>query len=101
MASSTISDIRVEEIPDYCKPSTHKVSVRVFKKETSVFALWKEDNATVLKQTALMDFSQWKCDRLIKDEADYADVMSIIQTNFVYLKDIYLDLQTNSTYPFI
>ena len=56
-------------LPDF-KASKHKANVRVFNKETSVFAAWKEDTKSSLKQATEIDFSEWKVDRVIKDEKD-------------------------------
>jgi len=44
--------------------------VRVFNKENSVFAAWKEDTSSSLKLATQTDFSEWKVDRVIKDEKD-------------------------------
>ena len=43
---------------------------RVFKKETSVFKEWKEDNFQTYQQLLADDFKFWKIYRFVKDDED-------------------------------
>ena len=51
-----MTKFRTEEITPYVKPKKHKYNIRRFKKETSVFAKWKEDDDFILKEAAAHDF---------------------------------------------
>ena len=52
----SLTKFRTEEITPYVKPKKHKYNIRRFKKETSVFAKWKEDDDFILKEAAAHDF---------------------------------------------
>ena len=48
------------------------------------------------------DDKAWKINaKLIKDPLDLMKTQDLIKENLRYLKDVYLDIQVNSTYPFI
>ena len=52
---TNISDFRTEDPPKMMKPNKRKVTQRIFKKEQSVFAAWKEDTPDSLQGAAQMD----------------------------------------------
>lgn len=52
------------------KASATQRNVRVFKKETSVFAQWKEDTKTSLSQAFTFDMEQNRVSKLVKDPTD-------------------------------
>ena len=47
------------------------------------------------------DILHWKMGNVIKDQQDYKDVVHLLKENMNFLKDVYLDTQSNSAYPFI
>ena len=47
------------------------------------------------------DKQHWKLNKLIKDEADYVNVVSCLRENVEYLKDVFLQYSTDSNYPFV
>ena len=47
------------------------------------------------------DAMYWKISNLVKDEADYRECHALFKKNMEFLKDVYLDLQSNSNFPFI
>ena len=47
------------------------------------------------------DAMYWKLPNLVKDEKDYRDCLQVFKNNMEFLKDVYLDLQSNSNFPFI
>jgi len=88
--------------------------MREFSKERSVFKDWREDSAITYRKMVNCDSGMWKLSKVIKDEMDvslsfvfslfltqYHKVTEILGKHMAYLKDIYLQLQTNSGYPFI
>ena len=90
--SSCIAQFRNEEIPFVKKDFFKKVVVRTFRKDASVFASWKFDNPSIIKQALEHDFRYWKCDRFIKDPTDLFAVKNIIKENFVVIKNSFIYL---------
>jgi hypothetical protein len=64
---STLSDIRPEEIPSFIKIANKNHIKRVFDKECSVFAEWKEDKARDYSNMLRYDGDYWKLGKFIKD----------------------------------
>ena len=52
---TTICDFRTEDPPKMVKPYRKKVTHRMFNKNQSVFAAWKEDTSESLQAAAQMD----------------------------------------------
>lgn len=52
------------------KGSIAKSNKRVFIKDLSVFAPWKEDNRQILEKVCEHDFENWKLLNVIKDARD-------------------------------
>ena len=46
--NSSIVDFRSEEIPEFKKDFGVKHVIRIFRKESSVFATWKQDDAFII-----------------------------------------------------
>ena len=100
---SSVSDIRAEDIHHFVKSSQHTTHMRVFNKDDSVFAPWKEDSNQSLNQAVEADVLYWKIGKVIKDEQDYKDVVKLLKDNMAFLKDVYLDASMGgkSTFPLI
>ena len=47
------------------------------------------------------DSLYWKINNVVKDDQDYKECIQLFKDNMSFLKDVYLDLQSNSIYPFI
>ena len=65
-----IAPSREEDIPICVKSSKFKVNKREFKKDTSVFKDWKEDNYASLVKAGECDQKYWKVPRFVKDSQD-------------------------------
>lgn len=55
----------------------------------------------MLNNAVNSDAMYWKIHNLVKDEKDYRDCLTLFKNNMEFLKDVYLDLQSNSNFPFI
>ena len=74
----------------------------MFKKEISVFSKWKEDNEKVVDKCLTHDAEYWKIDRLIsRNPQDKAATERVIEENFLFLKDIYIELSAQSAFPLV
>ena len=65
---SSVSDIRAEQIHHFIKSSKHTLLKKVFDKDNSVFAPWKEDSKTVYNSSVDNDSLYWKINNVVKDE---------------------------------
>lgn len=74
---------------------------RYFKKETSVFKDWREDNPSLIEKTAEFDQREWKAARFIKDPSEVQRCWDVILKNFVKLKDLFVTLASKSNFPSI
>ena len=92
---------REEEIPLLYKPYIARSCERVFKKETSVFKDWKEDEPKMLERAFNRDVECWKVERFIKDGLARKDVEDALLEYFPALKSIFLALASRSGYPCI
>ncbi|CDW89852.1 UNKNOWN [Stylonychia lemnae] len=106
-----IAPFREEDIPVYIKQSKMKVFSRVFKKETSVFRDWKEDNDQILARCCDHDYKYWKIPRFVKDPGEVCKSINhliylqqqkcfdyVIQ-NFTKLKEIFITIASRSSFP--
>ena len=57
-----------------------------------MFAPWIEDDPKILNQSLETDAENWKIHKLVKDEDDYNSLVGAMKANFVYLKDVYVNL---------
>ena len=83
------------------KHSNTKSITRKFNKETSVFAQWKEDTLNSVDQTFKIDWEQTKIPKIIKDFGDLHKTRDYLNQNYAFFKELYLNLQYNSVYPFV
>lgn len=76
---------------------------RVFVKHLSVFASWEPDSTQTYSQVVDHDFKFWKINsKIITDPVEYAQVVEEVKQEIGLLKNIYLDLLTNSiSFPYI
>lgn len=58
---------RTSDIPGFVKQGKSRQLVRSFKKATSVFKDWKEDDDKKIEQCLDHDFPLWKVPRFVKD----------------------------------
>ena len=65
-----LSDLSVFIFLIVIKEASSKAIVRKFHKETSVFAMWKEDTAKSIQQAFTIDWENTKISKLIKDSVD-------------------------------
>ena len=75
--------------------------MRSFKKETSVFDKWIEDNEKIYKQCIEIDSQYWKIARFVKDEEDQANIYKVLLDNFPILKNNFLYVASTSNFPSI
>ena len=87
---STICDFRTEDPPVLIKELAHKHSVRVFRKEQSVFEPWKEDTDLSIQLICEGDMSNCKVGLIIKEPADLTATYDVIFKNFTDLKLLFL-----------
>jgi len=92
---------REEEIAPFAKEPRSKENVRVFKKEHSVFAQWREDTPIILSNCFKADTEKWKLSRFIKDPKDLENVERVLWDNFVKIKRIFLAKAARSNFPTI
>ena len=57
---TNVCEIRAEEIHPFIKKSKKNSNQRIFDKEKSVFAPWREDSDILLQDTLAVDSTQWK-----------------------------------------
>jgi hypothetical protein len=73
----------------------------VFKKEHSVFNLWKEDTKSKLQACLRHDFENWKLQRFVKDPDEQRRVEEIITKNFAGIKSVFHFEISKSLFPCI
>ena len=64
---SYISSYRTEEIKTFTKVPKIKSKIRTFRKETSVFAPWRQDDKYIINDCISHDIKFWKVPRFIKN----------------------------------
>lgn len=96
-----LAKCRVEEVPQYS--STNKLTFveRQFKKETSVFAPWVEDNPKLLEKCCDMDFKYWRIPNMVKNDEDRAQLEKLVRDNFSLIKNNFLYAASLSSFPFV
>ena len=60
---------------------------RHFKKESSVFAKWREDTAGSIAQSAALDISMWKGHRFIKSAEEVSELFSSIVNMYYHFRE--------------
>ena len=73
----------------------------MFKKEISVFAQWKIDTEQTRDKCLDHDAYYWKLDKLIKSFDDRAATEAVLSENFLFLKDIYIELAAETAFPHV
>ena len=116
MYYSNVSDIRPEDVHPFVKTAQNNKIVRYFNKEKSVFHPWKGLSPQAMEQAFHGDIEKNKITKLIKNDDDVSYFSSIVnyflflqraatikllQDNYQFLLECYLELQYNSVYPFI
>lgn len=74
---------------------------RVFKKETSVFKHWLNDNAFNVKKTTEHELTMWKVSKFVKDPNEQQLINNEIMNHAVLLKTIFAVTASKSNYPTI
>ena len=59
-----------------------KTVIRVFRKETSIFAPWKVDDPYIINKCVDIDSQNWKLDRIVKNGTDYENMIDYYRDNF-------------------
>ena len=89
----SVVNYREEDVPPYTGSTFKSQVVRVFKKETSVFRNWRQDNEqTAEKCLDEHDFLFWKLEKFIRDSEQTKLIKELFYTHFQLLKDIYIEL---------
>ena len=70
MYFTNVSDIRPEEVHPFQKQRLSGTNKRVFIKEKSVFAPWKEDNPRLLASAFELDWENTRIPNIFKDKID-------------------------------
>jgi len=83
---------RKEEIPPFSKAMQATVVERSFKKDTSCFGKWREDNAGTIGQSFKLDIEHWKGHRFIKEDEERKRTENVLKENFAFLKDCFIHL---------
>jgi len=63
------------------KTGVTQQNVRKFRKDTSVFAAWKEDTTKTIEQAFDLDISNGRLNKLIKDPSDVSPIKSDTNPN--------------------
>ena len=90
---------REEDIPPFAKIMASKVIERGFTKETSVFGKWRADTESSINTAFNEDRKFWKGHRFIKEEIDRTDTELILKKYYLQLKDCFIHLASNSSWP--
>ena len=71
---SCVVKFRVEDLKPIQKQLKSHTVERVFKKETSVFNKWVQDDIGILAKSAELDMKEWKVHRFVKKEEDLKEI---------------------------
>ena len=96
---SCITKFRNDEITPYRKAFKHHIVERRFRRDTSVFARWKEDEDATVKACLEHDLRYWKVPRFIRDPAELRLLEKCVKKNFLYLKNTHIQCCAGSTFP--
>ncbi len=67
----------------------------------NVFKLWQIDTPDVLDQCFRSDFDGWKLAKFVKDTVEQAKIKELVRENYLFLKEVYMSISSNSNFPFI
>ena len=97
---SCIAKFRNEDIVPFKKQFKSKIVTRVFRKDQSVFAKWREDDQNILDKCYNHDMQNWKLSKFVKEETDLMGVNKIIKKYYPMFKANHLFNSSTSTFPF-
>ena len=66
--------------------------MRVFNKEKSVFAPWKQDTRKTIEAAFRIDWDNTKIHKLVKDSDMLDALYRYLEFNYDYLREIYIEL---------
>jgi nicotinic acid phosphoribosyltransferase len=75
-------------LPDEIKDK----EINAFDREESVFKNWVKDTPANLRAAMNFDMGYWKVPKVVKDADDLQDCEKIVQENFVFLKQMFVNL---------
>lgn len=76
--------------------------IHIFKKETSVFAEWRQDNQQFLDSAFKADIDYSKLPKVLKNMEDLSDTKMMLRANFGQLKTLFINLIASpKSYPVI
>lgn len=97
-----ISEVRQKDLPlNQLIDFTKQMTEIPFEKDKSVFKSWVKDSPVVLKKALNFDLGYWKAAKFVRDQTDFKQCCSIIQTHFESLKHIFVNLISSDNYPHI
>lgn len=71
------------------------------KEYLSIFKQRKVDTLAMYKEAFNIDETQWKVNRLIRDEQEYIDCRNLVARHFDKLKEIFIVLAARSAFPVV
>lgn len=95
-------DYREEEIPKFVLSRRKVEFTRVFRKDQSVFAKWKQDTSSIYQKCIEHDTRCWRLNKMIKDPEQLKETITVVTKYFGKLKEIFTELSSDCThYPTI
>jgi hypothetical protein len=98
---SAIVDFRKEEIPAFKKSFGVRHVVRIFRKDSSVFATWKQDDPFIIGRALEHDVRYWKLGKVVRDKTDLEDLQAYYKKNFHIISGQYTYLSGKGAYPWV
>ena len=92
----TIAGFRTEKLIFSNLSGTSK---NFIERNPNVFASWQTDTDKLVDECCANDFRYWKVEKFVKDPKDVKKIESIIQSNWVILKDIFVHAAAKSDFP--
>ena len=71
---------------------------RHFNKATSVFKNWELDSQEANEAGFMDEIKRWKVQELVKDDEEYAYIVSYMKENLYFLKNLFI-IKSAPTYP--
>lgn len=97
-----VPEIRKENVPLFHLPKIEdQDEEEPFDLEKSVFKGQALDTESSLRQALKADLGYWKIKKFVKDERDQEKCIDLISEYFAQLKEMYVDLISNSDYPHV
>ena len=76
-----------------------KIVERSFGKEKSVFKDWKSDTPEMILAMVAADLNCWKIEKFVKQGDDVANCAKVITNHATFLKDCFLSITAESSFP--